>query len=186
VVTYSDVEGGWADTGNVDTDPFFDGTLSFFLSDSSPCIDAGNPDSVYNDIEDPMSPGYALWPSLGGLRNDMGAYGGPDVLPWVLPTGIEEREWVQVDIPRCFGLFQNCPNPFRLNTQIRFSLPNPAHVKIEVYNILGQQVAVPVDELRPAGHHAAKFDGGLLGSGFYFYRMTTDSFSATKKMLLLE
>ena len=77
-VEYSDIEGGldsiWADsfsvinwgTGNLDVDPLFEvGPLSaFHLSESSPCIDAGNPAAEYNDPEDPFNPGYALWPAM--------------------------------------------------------------------------------------------------------------------------
>lgn len=75
-VTYSDVSGGYAGTGNVDLDPLYMGPF-FHLSDGSPCVDAGDPAIAYNDDEDPLNPGLAAWPSLGGLRNDIGAFGGP-------------------------------------------------------------------------------------------------------------
>jgi len=78
-VNYSNVEGGFSGTGNLDTDPMFADQINYYLnSPNSPCIDAGNPDSVYNDPEDPLNPGFALFPSLGTVRNDMGAYGGND------------------------------------------------------------------------------------------------------------
>jgi len=76
-ITYSLVENGWTGTGNIDQFPEFSDS-SFFLSSNSPCIDAGNPDLNYNDPEDPNNTGFAEFPSLGGLRNDIGAYGGPD------------------------------------------------------------------------------------------------------------
>lgn len=76
-VEYSDVEGGFTGTGNISLNPSFYDTVNYYLTaESSPCIDAGNPDSIFNDIEDPLHPGFALWPALGTLRNDMGAYGG--------------------------------------------------------------------------------------------------------------
>jgi enterochelin esterase family protein len=76
-VTYSDIEGGYEGVGNIDIDPIFSDTVYFYLDSLlSPCIDAGNTDSIFNDPEDPMNPGYALWPAEGTLRNDMGAYGG--------------------------------------------------------------------------------------------------------------
>ena len=75
VLTYSDVSGGFAGTGNMDTDPMFTDS-SLHLSPTSPCVDNGDPGTVYNDPENPSSPGEAAWPALGSLRNDMGAYGG--------------------------------------------------------------------------------------------------------------
>ena len=75
-VQYSDVEGGYSGNGNIDVNPRLADTLSFSLSDTSQCVDAGNPDPLFNDIENPARAGYALSPSLGTIRNDMGAYGG--------------------------------------------------------------------------------------------------------------
>ena len=75
VITYNLVENGWTGIGNIDSFPEF-ADSSFFLSLISPCIDAGNPDITFNDPEDPMNPGFAKFPSLGGIRNDIGTYGG--------------------------------------------------------------------------------------------------------------
>ncbi|MCB0275151.1 MAG: right-handed parallel beta-helix repeat-containing protein [Calditrichaeota bacterium] len=77
VVNWSDVQGGASGEGNISADPRFDGSGQYYLSDpGSPCIDAGHPNPAYNDVEDPGNPGSPLWPALGTLRNDMGAYGG--------------------------------------------------------------------------------------------------------------
>jgi enterochelin esterase family protein len=76
MVTYSDIQGGYAGFGNIDYNPDFTDTVNYYLNITSPCVDAGNPDSAYNDFEDPGNPGFALWPALGTLHNDMGAYGG--------------------------------------------------------------------------------------------------------------
>ncbi|VAX29584.1 Alkaline phosphatase [hydrothermal vent metagenome] len=76
VVEYSDVEGGFVGRFNLDTDPLFADTTNFYLATSSSCIDAGDPNGIFNDIEDPNNPGFPLYPALGDLRNDMGAYGG--------------------------------------------------------------------------------------------------------------
>ena len=76
-ITYSNVEGGFSGTGNINLIPaFLDSSL--YLSELSSCIDAGNPFPDFNDKEDPNNSGFALFPSLGELKNDMGAYGGPD------------------------------------------------------------------------------------------------------------
>jgi hypothetical protein len=90
-IVYSDIQGGWGGTGNINSDPLFDGGSDFyFLTDSSPCIDAGNPDAQYNDVEDPNNPGNPMPPARGTLINDMGHCGGPISVwgnrPWPLPV----------------------------------------------------------------------------------------------------
>ena len=79
-LTYTAIEGGFDGIGNeegmITDNPVFEDTNTFYLSPSSPCIDTGNPDPQYNDTEDPSNPGNALFPAMGTLRNDMGAYGG--------------------------------------------------------------------------------------------------------------
>jgi len=76
IIEYNDVENGIDGIGNINLHPSF-ADSSFYLNNDSPCIDSGDPDLQYNDPEDPNSPGNALWPSLGTIRNDIGAYGGP-------------------------------------------------------------------------------------------------------------
>jgi hypothetical protein len=75
-VTYCDVQGGWSGTGNINAAPAFRDT-SHYLTPSSPCVDAGDPVPSFNDREDTLHPGSPAWPSQGGLRDDMGAFGGP-------------------------------------------------------------------------------------------------------------
>ena len=64
-------------TGNLQSDPLFIDTL-YHLASNSPAIDAGNPDALFNDFEDPSNPGFALWPAMGTIRNDIGGYGATD------------------------------------------------------------------------------------------------------------
>ena len=73
---YCNIEGGYEGLGNLDLDPQFVNNEEYFLGDSSPSMDAGNPDATYNDIEDMSNLGFALLPAKGTTRNDMGAYGG--------------------------------------------------------------------------------------------------------------
>ena len=75
-IEYNDVQFGISGMGNIDLQPSF-ADSNFYLNDDSPCIDAGNPDQMFNDPEDPNSSGNALFPSKGTVRNDIGAYGGP-------------------------------------------------------------------------------------------------------------
>jgi hypothetical protein len=90
------------------------------------------------------------------------------------------------NVPEGFGLSQNYPNPFNPETHIPFALPKAGHVKMEVVNILGQSVSTLVDEQLDAGEHTVVFDGKDYASGIFFYRLTTDSFTDTRKMILLK
>ena len=87
--------------------------------------------------------------------------------------------------PQAFSLEQNYPNPFNPSTIIRYSLGRAAHVKLSIFNLLGQQVATVVNGEQEAGTHEVKFDGGKLASGVYFYRLQAGSFVRTMKLLLL-
>ncbi len=89
-------------------------------------------------------------------------------------------------LPDVFALEQNYPNPFNPSTMIRFDLPKAAYVTLRVYNVLGQEVAVLVDAMKEAGKHSVEFDADQYATGLYFYRIDSESFSETKKMLLLK
>ncbi|RKX24510.1 MAG: hypothetical protein DRP46_13185 [Candidatus Zixiibacteriota bacterium] len=89
-------------------------------------------------------------------------------------------------LPDIFSLDQNYPNPFNPNTSIAFSLPFGAHVKLEVFNVLGQVVEVLADEDYPAGNHELLWDASLEPSGIYFYRLTAGAETITRKMMLLK
>lgn len=85
-----------------------------------------------------------------------------------------------------FGLGQNYPNPFNAHTQIPVTLPEASDVRIQVYNVLGQEVARPVDEMLPAGRHEILFDASGLASGTYIYRITAGSETSTRTMTLVK
>jgi len=89
-------------------------------------------------------------------------------------------------IPTQYSLSQNYPNPFNPTTAINFSLPKSSLVSLKVYNLLGQEVALLVDEVLNAGTHNANFVAGNLASGMYIYVLKTKDFSATKKMILMK
>ena len=80
----------------------------------------------------------------------------------------------------------NYPNPFNPTTEISFNLPQTAYVTLYIYNVTGQKVAVLVDRQMGAGRHTAQWDAGSFSSGVYFYRLTADSFTETRKMVLLK
>jgi hypothetical protein len=87
-------------------------------------------------------------------------------------------------IPKEFVLMQNYPNPFNPGTRIRFGLPKASHIKLEVYNILGQRVATLVDGRKTAGYHVIDFDAKGLPGGLYFYRLQAGEFIEVKKMVV--
>jgi len=85
-----------------------------------------------------------------------------------------------------FKLEQNYPNPFNPTTQITYSIPVQSHVKLNIYNVLGNEVATLVDEEKPAGEYSVKFDASALSSGIYIYRLQTDYSIITKKMTFIK
>ncbi len=85
-----------------------------------------------------------------------------------------------------FTLSQNYPNPFNPSTVISFQLPVTGKVSLKVYDILGNEVAVLVDEEKPAGNYKIDFNGSNLASGIYFYTLRTNNFVQNRKMILLK
>jgi hypothetical protein len=89
------------------------------------------------------------------------------------------------DLPQTYALDQNYPNPFNPSTTIKFKLPKSSIVRLSVYDMLGREVSVLVNERREAGVHEVKFDVSNLASGVYFYRIQAGDFTQTKRLLLL-
>ncbi len=85
-----------------------------------------------------------------------------------------------------YSLMQNYPNPFNPTTTINFAIPNQAKVQLSVYNVIGEKVAELINQEMQAGIHSVNFNATSLGSGVYFYRLTSGSFTETKKLLLLK
>lgn len=95
--------------------------------------------------------------------------------------------WGFKDVPQEFTLFQNFPNPFNPTTTIRYALPKASKVKLEVFNVLGQKVAILLNSRKPAGYHQVTFNANGLPSGIYVYRLSTENgFVQTRKMILLK
>ena len=90
------------------------------------------------------------------------------------------------EIPRKFSLSQNFPNPFNPSTTINFSITEKTLVRLEVFNILGELAAQPVNSLLNAGFYSAAFDASGMASGVYFYTLTDGSKKLTKKMILIK
>ena len=97
-------------------------------------------------------------------------------------TGIRNDDH---QIPHEFVLRQNYPNPFNPTTTIRYELPRDCKVSIKVFNLLGGQLLVPVDNVQQAGTHQVTIDARSLPSGIYFYQVTAGPVVQTKKMILM-
>ena len=215
---YCDVEGDSSDFGvwyggstyftytgtyenNISSNPDFTfyNQYIYLLDDLSPCIDTGDPDAIYNDIEDINNPGFALWPSKGTLRNDIGVYGGPYTLSYEVTSVIEDGAHTNFTVKN-YSLTQNYPNPFNPTTKIKYTILNvetghPAkagkvapslQTNLMVFDILGNEIAVLVNEPQSPGSYEVEFNGTGLSSGVYLYRLEHGKYSSTKKMLLIK
>lgn len=99
-------------------------------------------------------------------------------------TGVEDQGSLLT--PDKYNLTQNYPNPFNPATSIRYSLPQRSNVSLIVYDILGNEVAVLVNEEKDRGVYQLSFNAADLSSGIYFYTLRADGFTQTKKMLLIK
>ncbi len=90
------------------------------------------------------------------------------------------------EVPDNFKLHQNFPNPFNPATKIKLELPKESNTKIAVYDVLGNELSVVVDEWLEAGSYEFDWNGSGFSSGTYFYKLMTDEFTETKKMILLK
>ena len=104
---------------------------------------------------------------------------------WVLSVDEE------MGIPDVFALHQNYPNPFNPVTTIRFDVPQESHIRMDIYNILGQRVRTLVNSDMQAGYHTIRWNGTNdmgkpLSSGMYIYRIHSSEFTSVKKLVLMK
>ena len=132
------------------------------------------PDSAYIQI--------TVSDTTGISTSGIGAYAIVDDLSLGGPTGVNDNN----STINSFKLDQNYPNPFNPSTTISYQLPINGQVTLNVYNILGDEVATLVNEDKAAGQYKVEFDASNLSSGIYFYKLQAGSFVETKKMILLK
>ncbi|NQV18523.1 MAG: T9SS type A sorting domain-containing protein, partial [Armatimonadetes bacterium] len=183
-VTYTCITGGFTGEGNIDDDPMFidpsagngsayNGlTAVWGLLEGSPCIDAGDPDPVYNDPD--------------GSRNDMGAYGGPNGLILVS----SENEVIEVISQSSINVY---PNPFNPQTSIALNMTetDKMHpVSVGIYNVKGQLVKTIVDNQIVNNSifswNGTDNNGTSTTSGLYFVKLKTASSTSVVKMILMK
>jgi len=134
------------------------------------------PSDIYIDIQQGQDEMVIceLWDVASGIQS------------FILDRNFDKKAPGNSGLPIRFALYSNYPNPFNAATAIAFDLPEPAKVKIDIYNILGQRVMRLVDKPYPAGHHQAIWHANQAASGIYFTRIVAGDKVAVKKMLLLK
>ena len=103
-----------------------------------------------------------------------------------LLSDIISVENISMEIPEKFSLSQNYPNPFNPTTNIRYSIPKNGMVKLVVFDALGREVETLVNETQQAGTYEASFSGSHYPSGVYFYTLSSEKYTETRKMLMLK
>ncbi len=195
-------DGGWPDA---------DSTKVFFMSDDGTNGDETAGDNFWTteinfpiysplDIEYKYGANWGL-ASNGGANDNEGGVGSNhhvtlfpeftygnaiDVFGTFETKDIDTRVTETGEIPTVYALGQNYPNPFNPSTVIKFSIPNSGLVSLKVFNILGQEVATLVNEMKSVGVYEVSFDASSLTTGMYIYRIQSGDFTSTKKMLLLK
>ena len=168
-VSYSDIDGGWTGESNINTDPLFVDPENgdYHLTESSPCIDAGNPNF-------PFDPDGTI-ADIGAFYYDQG-------------TGIEEN----FELQNLRNSLTNYPNPFNPTTTIEFSIQNNSQIELSVFNIKGQKVKTLINNDVIKGSHSISWNGDdklgkSVSSGIYYYKLKINGkIEAVKKCLLLK
>ena len=177
---------GFADTGgdencylNTDGQRMLSWTIRFIIRPDAP------PQDVRIDTTNTNRSGTAYF----GLADGTGFVPAfvPGYFYYRIPTGINNEN----PRPGQFYLSQNYPNPFNASTEIIFDLPSAQNVNLAIYNLLGQQVAILVDDYRQSGHysvnwHGTDMNGNTAPSGLYFYRLSTSDNVQTRKMIMMK
>ena len=110
-----------------------------------------------------------------------------DVAQNLYNTGFEVGvNQISSKVPESFKLHQNYPNPFNPKTKIKMDIQKWGDVKLVVYDIIGREVATLINEKLKPGTYEVAFDGSYYPSGVYFYKLTTNDYSETKKMLMIK
>jgi len=119
---------------------------------------------------------YYMWQSLN-------LWGDPSIiLNYSTVTSVDNDI---TTVPNEYLLSQNYPNPFNPSTRISWQSPVSSHQTLNVFDILGNEIATLVNEYKPAGKYEVDFDGSRLASGIYFYKLTAGNYSKVMKMMLL-
>jgi hypothetical protein len=117
----------------------------------------------------------------GAISGDSWNFAANKIVNVVQLTGVDDQFSVN-----SFELLQNYPNPFNPSTRINWQSSVGSQQTLKVYDILGNEVATLVDEWKEAGRHSIEFNASGLTSGIFYYKLTADNFTSTRKMLMLK
>jgi photosystem II stability/assembly factor-like uncharacterized protein len=149
------------------------GTSVYFTSNSGTnWVTMTTQTGTYNHMIRARS-GYNIW----AIRDNGG------ISKYNYPIGIEP---IGTEIPSAFSLSQNYPNPFNPSTFIKFDVSKSSFVSLKIFDALGREIAALVNEQLKPGTYQVDWDGTNYTSGVYFYKLYTESYTATKKMILVK
>jgi immune inhibitor A len=145
---------------------------------------------AFNYSSNPNSRSYAGTQTYVGVENISNSADTMTCNFFVSPSEVEDQSDDDL-LPHFYGLEQNYPNPFNPETKIEYRLKKDGWVKLEIFNVLGQKIRTLVDSYKEKGRNVIVWngtdqEGRSLPSGIYFYRISTDKFQKTNKMILLK
>lgn len=152
---------------------------------------------VWSQIGDKLVGTGAIGQSYQGNSVAISSDGNTAIIGGVHDNTYEGSAWIYTNkvtgitkelmlTPTEFALSQNYPNPFNPTTLISYQIPSAGQVQLRIYDILGREVATLVDKEESSGNYKVIFDGSKYSSGVYFYKLSTDGFFQSKKMLLIK
>ncbi len=153
----------------------------------------------YSSPDSGLAGYWRLDEGIGQTAEDLSFYSNTATLGTSPNPEASDPAWVQSNIlivnvedeinnksmPTSFRLSQNYPNPFNPSTVISYQLPVTGIVTLKIYDVLGNEIDILVNEEKPAGEYEVEFNASALSTGIYFYRITAGSFTQTRKMVLL-
>jgi hypothetical protein len=162
--------------------------LYLYESDGNPIVASGADPYIGRMM---YSNPYALnveIPSAGSYYVRLHSGNGFSTQPYTIRFDFEGITNLEEDssLPTEYGLTQNYPNPFNPVTKIKYELPERSHIKLTVYNSLGEEVAELINKEQAAGSYEIEFDGSGLPSGIYYCTINSGNYRATRKMILLK
>ncbi len=142
------------------------------------------PDTIWNETVDAYWPRITKGLGVTSYAYDLTTLVGANIngIGYGTLVGIKDPP----KIPSNNELYQNYPNPFNPSTTIKYSIYKNGFVKLKVYDMLGNEVATLVNEIKAEGNYNIVFNASSLISGIYFYRLQSGNFSKTKKLLLVK
>ncbi len=152
-------------------------------TNSKAYVDSGQQLYTYDSNMNLSQSDFQIWNNSSWMTYSQLKYYYTNTRPDQVPLPIDEEI---TKIPRQIRLNQNYPNPFNPSTQIKYVLNASVNVKLNVYDIIGREVATLVNQKQSSGSYTVTFNATRLSSGIYFYRLVTDKTTITKKMILIK